>query len=102
MRKRGTAMQVSGKQTYAFSIPYEKPPPQSPRLRGCVRVPAGAVFLASPAPRSLDGRYFGMTPVADITARAMPLLTWSADPLTARDGARAERHADVPLCAPGP
>ena len=37
-----------------------------PRLRGCVRVPAGAVFLASPAPRSLDGRYFGMTPVSTI------------------------------------
>jgi len=47
-----------------------------PRLRGCVRVPAGAVFLASPAPRSLDGRYFGMTPVSTLTARAMPLLTW--------------------------
>ena len=47
-----------------------------PRLQGCVRVPAGAVFLASPAPRSLDGRYFGMTPVATITAEARPLLTW--------------------------
>ena len=47
-----------------------------PRLQGCVRVPAGAVFLASPAPRSLDGRYFGMTPVATITAQATPLLTW--------------------------
>jgi conjugative transfer signal peptidase TraF len=73
-----------------------------PRLQGCVRVPAGAVFLASRAPRSLDGRYFGMTPVADITARAIPLLTWRKDPLTARDGARAERHDDVPLRAPGP
>ena len=47
-----------------------------PRLQGCVRVPAGTVFLASPAPRSLDGRYFGMTPVATITARAIPILTW--------------------------
>jgi conjugative transfer signal peptidase TraF len=73
-----------------------------PRLRGCVRVPAGAVFLASPAPRSLDGRYFGMTPMADLTARAIPLLTWRAAPLTARDHARAERHNDVPLRAPGP
>jgi conjugative transfer signal peptidase TraF len=73
-----------------------------PRLRGCVRVPAGAVFLASPAPRSLDGRYFGLTPVADLTAWAIPLLTWRKDPLTARDHARAERHADVPLRAPSP
>jgi conjugative transfer signal peptidase TraF len=47
-----------------------------PRLQGCLRVPAGAVFLASAAPRSLDGRYFGMTPVSTITARAIPLLTW--------------------------
>jgi type IV secretory pathway protease TraF len=47
-----------------------------PRLRGCVRVPAGSVFLASPAPRSLDGRYFGVTPVSTITAQAIPLLTW--------------------------
>ena len=47
-----------------------------PRLQGCVRVPAGAVFLASPAPRSLDGRYFGMTPVATLTAQAVPVWTW--------------------------
>jgi conjugative transfer signal peptidase TraF len=73
-----------------------------PRLQGCVRVPAGAVFLASPAPRSLDGRYFGMTPVSTITARAMPLLTWRADPLAARDGARVERHDDVSVHAHGP
>ena len=73
-----------------------------PRLQGCVRVLAGAVFLASPAPRSLDGRYFGITSVADLTARAMPVLTWSADPLTARDGARAERHDDVSIRPPGP
>src|SRR5262249_44039228 len=31
-----------------------------PRLRGCVRVPAGAVFLASPAPRSLG--FFAQPP----------------------------------------
>src|SRR5215831_12613621 len=47
-----------------------------PRLQGCVRVPAGAVFLASPAPRSLDGRYFGVTAIATLTAQAVPVLTW--------------------------
>jgi len=47
-----------------------------PRVRGCMRVQAGDVFLASQAPRSLDGRYFGMTPVSTIAARAIPLLTW--------------------------
>ena len=47
-----------------------------PRLTGCMTVPEGAVFLASTRPRSLDGRYFGMTPVPTITARMVPLWTW--------------------------
>jgi conjugative transfer signal peptidase TraF len=48
-----------------------------PRLReGCVVVAAGTVFLASAAPQSLDSRYFGSVPVAALTARALPLLTW--------------------------
>jgi len=48
-----------------------------PRLReGCVVVQAGTVFLASTAPQSLDSRYFGSVPVAALTARALPLLTW--------------------------
>jgi conjugative transfer signal peptidase TraF len=46
-----------------------------PQLQGCHVVPEGTVFLASPAPRSLDGRYFGTTPVADVTAGAVPLWT---------------------------
>ena len=47
-----------------------------PQIRGCLRVPEGAVFLASPFPKSLDGRYWGITPVADLTAQAIPLITW--------------------------
>jgi type IV secretory pathway protease TraF len=47
-----------------------------PRLRGCLRLEPGEVFLASQAPRSLDGRYFCPTPVAALTAQALPLLTW--------------------------
>ena len=47
-----------------------------PQIRGCFRVPEGAVFLASPLPTSLDGRYFGVTPLATLTAQAMPVLTW--------------------------
>jgi len=34
------------------------------------------VFLASTQPKSLDSRYFGMTPMATLTARAVPLWTW--------------------------
>lgn len=47
-----------------------------PQWRGCVVVPEDAVFLATDKPGSLDGRYFGMTRVADLTAQAVPLLTW--------------------------
>ena len=47
-----------------------------PRLAGCQVIPEGAVFLASTAPRSLDGRYWGMTPVATLRTAAVPLLTW--------------------------
>ena len=47
-----------------------------PHLVGCQSVPEEQVFLATTAPRSLDGRYFGMTPVTTITAQAVPVLTW--------------------------
>jgi conjugative transfer signal peptidase TraF len=43
---------------------------------GCLVVPAGLVFLASPVVHSLDSRYFGAVPVAALTAQAVPLLTW--------------------------
>jgi type IV secretory pathway protease TraF len=49
-----------------------------PHLEGCTIVADGEVVLASTAPRSLDARYFGLTRVATLTARAVPLLTWSA------------------------
>jgi type IV secretory pathway protease TraF len=42
----------------------------------CTMVPPGHVFLASPAPQSLDSRYFGPVAIADISATATPLLTW--------------------------
>ena len=47
-----------------------------PHLDGCQVVPEGTVFLASTQPKSLDGRYFGVTPIADLTARAVALWTW--------------------------
>lgn len=43
---------------------------------GCFVVPAAYVFLASRVPRSLDSRYFGPVPVADLTAVAAPVVTW--------------------------
>ena len=43
---------------------------------GCEVVPEGRVLLASPVPKSLDGRYFGLTAVDTLTASATPLVTW--------------------------
>ena len=40
------------------------------------QIPAGEVCLASPAPRSLDCRYFSTTPIATIRAVATPFWLW--------------------------
>jgi type IV secretory pathway protease TraF len=42
----------------------------------CVVVPPGHVFLATTVPHSLDSRYYGTVPMAQITATATPFLTW--------------------------
>jgi conjugative transfer signal peptidase TraF len=47
-----------------------------PRLRGCFTVGPSEVVLASAAPRSLDSRYFGPVPIADLSAMATPWLIW--------------------------
>ncbi|MBM9401104.1 S26 family signal peptidase [Gluconacetobacter azotocaptans] len=50
-----------------------------PVWQGCRRLSAGQVFVMNPAePRSLDGRYFGPFPVADVIGRATPLWLPSA------------------------
>jgi conjugative transfer signal peptidase TraF len=41
----------------------------------CEMVPDGAVFTASPVPRSYDSRYFGMIALADVQP-ATPVWTW--------------------------
>jgi len=68
-----------------------------PRLRGCVRVPAGAVFLASPAPRSRDSQDGGMVPITASTAVARPVGRWqcnAAQPVT--KGNRCQRLRRTP------
>lgn len=47
---------------------------------GCRRLRDGELFLLNPAPRSLDGRYFGPVRTADLMGRAEPLWTWGAAP----------------------
>lgn len=46
-----------------------------PVFWGCHVVGDGEIFVASHEPKSLDGRYFGMTRVAD-ARRVVPLWTW--------------------------
>ncbi|MDX8527881.1 S26 family signal peptidase [Mesorhizobium sp. MSK_1335] len=47
-----------------------------PDWQGCLRIPAGAVFLMNSHVRdSFDGRYFGLLPTDHIIGRAVPLWT---------------------------
>ena len=47
-----------------------------PVWQGCVRLPAGQVFLMNPASRdSFDGRYLGALPATVVIARAIPVWT---------------------------
>jgi type IV secretory pathway protease TraF len=50
--------------------------PQMATGDGCTLVPDGSVFLASPVDGSLDSRYFGLVPIADLSAVATLLWTW--------------------------
>jgi type IV secretory pathway protease TraF len=43
---------------------------------GCFQVATQEVFLASPPAPALDSRHFNAVPVASLTARAFPFLTW--------------------------
>jgi conjugative transfer signal peptidase TraF len=48
-----------------------------PSWNGCVTLKFGEVFLLSPHPSSLDGRYFGPVRQADIQGVAVPLFVSS-------------------------
>jgi type IV secretory pathway protease TraF len=48
-----------------------------PQITGCLTVREGWVFLASSVPHSLDSRYFGPVRLAEVTALAVPVVTWS-------------------------
>jgi type IV secretory pathway protease TraF len=57
-----------------YQAAHGQPLPQI--AEGCLMVQEGDVFLASPAPNSLDGRYTGPVPLTALTAQAFPLSTW--------------------------
>ena len=45
-------------------------------LQGCCVVQDGEVFLASHVGNSLDSRYFSCVRIGELTAHAIPVLTW--------------------------
>lgn len=45
-------------------------------LQGCFVVQEGEVFLASHVGKSLDSRYFSCVRISELTAHAIPVLTW--------------------------
>ena len=49
-----------------------------PRWTGCRTLRGGEIFLLTPAPDSLDSRYFGRLPASRLIGRARPILTRSA------------------------
>jgi type IV secretory pathway protease TraF len=62
-----------------------EPLPSAVPADTCAMVPPGQVFLATPAPRSLDSRYYGPVAMEQISAIATPWLTWSPSDASARD-----------------
>ena len=44
-----------------------------PAWRGCETLGRGQLFVLNAAPASLDGRYFGPTPVTAVVGRALPI-----------------------------
>lgn len=54
-----------------------------PSWQGCVTLDDGQVFLLGDTPGSYDGRYFGVTPKAEIVGRAEMLLEFSTRGCTA-------------------
>jgi type IV secretory pathway protease TraF len=54
-----------------------------PAWDGCVTLRNGELFLRSPHPSSLDGRYFGPVREADILGVAVPLMVSSVHGLSA-------------------
>ncbi|AXE66144.1 hypothetical protein BBF93_19300 [Hyphomonas sp. CACIAM 19H1] len=71
--REGTAVSINGQQAaQAFLV--DRMHRDLPVWEGCITLAAGEVFLLSPHPSSLDGRYFGAVHEADILGVAAPLF----------------------------
>lgn len=69
----GTAVSINGQQA-AQALLVDRMHRDLPVWEGCVTIAAGEVFLLSPHPSSLDGRYFGAVREADILGVAVPVF----------------------------
>jgi type IV secretory pathway protease TraF len=74
--RRGPSISVNG-ETAAKARNVDSHGMSLPSWQGCVMLDEGQVFLLGDTPGSYDGRYFGMTPKADIVGRADLLLEFS-------------------------
>lgn len=69
----GAAVSINGQQAaQAFLV--DRMHRDLPVWEGCITLAAGEVFLFSPHPSSLDGRYFGAVREADILGVAVPVF----------------------------
>ena len=75
--REGTAVSING-QKAAEALLVDRMHRDLPVWEGCITLAAGEVFLLSPHPSSLDGRYFGAVREADILGVAAPLFGSSA------------------------
>ena len=71
--REGTAVSINGQQA-AQALLVDRMGRDLPVWDGCATLAAGEVFLLSPHPSSLDGRYFGPVHEADILGVAAPLI----------------------------
>jgi conjugative transfer signal peptidase TraF len=71
--REGTAVSINGQQV-AQALLVDRMHRDLPVWEGCIKLAAGEVFLLSPHPSSLDGRYFGAVHEADILGVAGPLF----------------------------
>jgi conjugative transfer signal peptidase TraF len=64
-------------QPVAIALVYDQKGRDLPAWDGCVTLRNGEVFLLSPHPSSLDGRYFGPVREADILGVSVPVMVSS-------------------------
>lgn len=71
--RKGTLISINGRPA-ASALAQDSLDRSLPVWQGCHTLKDSEVFLLNPHPRSLDGRYFGMTETSDLDGVATLLL----------------------------